>query len=192
MSGGCRDSYADLVSDSRDVPASGGPGGVDRRLTDGLLASTQTLTVALVIAADLERTGRATAGAYLFAVGFGALVLAGRRAPRLVLALTVLGIFVYYSRDFPPIGIALPAVAVLYRAADVGALRWAVGSGAVLVGVAAWARVYDGLPTTYLLSYELLTNAALVTPRSSPPRSPSASASAPAGRRGRTSSGSRS
>ena len=162
MSGGCRDSYADLVSDSRDVPASGGPGGVDRRLTDGLLATTQTLTVALVIAADLERTGRATAGAYLFAVGFGALVLAGRRTPRLVLALTVLGVFVYYSRDFPPIGIALPAVAALYRAADVGVLRWAVGSGAVLVGVAAWARVHDGLPTTYLLSYELLTNAALV------------------------------
>ena len=162
MSASSRGSYADLVPDTRDVPAISGPGGVDQRLTDGLLATTQTLTVALVIAADLEGTGRATAGAYLFAVGFGALVLAGRRAPRLVLVLTVLGIFAYYSRDFPPIGIALPAVAALYRAADVGALRWAVGSGTVLVSVAAWARVYDGLPTTYLLSYELLTNVALV------------------------------
>ncbi|MBB3082649.1 sensor histidine kinase [Geodermatophilus sabuli] len=143
-------------------PAAGRPDGVDQRLTDGLLATTQTLVVALVIAADLEGTGRATAGAYLFAVGFGALVLAGRRAPRPVLVLTVSGVFAYYSLDYPPIGIALPAVAALYRAADVAALRWAVGSGVVLVGVAAWARVYDGLPTTYLLSYELLTNVALV------------------------------
>jgi signal transduction histidine kinase len=144
------------------VHTSRGAGGVAPHLTDLLLATTQALTVALVIAADLEGTGRATVGAYLFAVGFGVLVPASRRAPRLVLALTVLGVFAYYSRDFPPIGIALPAVAVLYRAADVGALRWAVGSGAVLVAVAAWARVYDGLPATYLLSYELLTNVALV------------------------------
>ena len=145
-----------------DVPTGWGPDGVDQRLTDALLATAQALTVALVIAADLEETGRATAGAHLFAVGFGALVLAGRRAPRLVLVLTVFGIFAYYTLDFPPIGIALPAVAVLYRAADVGALRWAVGAGAVLVAVAAVARVADGLPTTYLLSYELLTNVALV------------------------------
>ena len=146
----------------RDVPAGRGPDGVDQRLTDALLATAQTLTVALVVAADLEGTGRATVGAYLFAVGFGVLVLAGRRVPGTVLVLTVLGIFAYYSVDFPPIGIALPAVAALYRAADVGATRWAVSTGSVLVAVAAWARVRDGLPTTYLLSYELLTNVALV------------------------------
>jgi signal transduction histidine kinase len=146
----------------RDVPAGRGPDGVDQRLTDALLATAQTLTVALVIAADLEGTGRANVGAYLFAVGFGVLVLAGRRVPVTVLVLTVLGIFAYYSVDFPPIGIALPAVAALYRAADVGATRWAVSTGSVLVAVAAWARVRDGLPTTYLLSYELLTNVALV------------------------------
>jgi signal transduction histidine kinase len=146
----------------RDVPAGRGPDGVDQRLTDALLATAQTLTVALVIAADLEGTGRANVGAYLFAVGFGVLVLAGRRVPVTVLVLTVLGIFAYYSVDFPPIGIALPAVAALYRTADVDATRWAVSTGSVLVAVAAWARVRDGLPTTYLLSYELLTNVALV------------------------------
>ncbi|MCV2489870.1 sensor histidine kinase [Geodermatophilus sp. YIM 151500] len=146
------------MSTARDAPA----GGVDRRLTDLLLATAQTLGVALVIAADLQGTGRATAGAYLFAVGFGVLVLAARWAPATVLALTVLAIFAYYALDLPPIGIALPAVAALYRAADVGALRAAVGAGAVLVAVAGWARVAEGLPTTYLLSYELLTNVALV------------------------------
>ncbi|MGR6964026.1 sensor histidine kinase [Geodermatophilus sp. URMC 61] len=146
----------------RDVPAGRGPDGVDQRLTDALLATAQTLTVALVVAADLEGTGRAALGAYVFAVGFGVLVLAGRRVPVAVLVLTVLGVFAYYALDLPPIGIALPAVAALYRAADVGATRWAVGAGSVLVAVAAWARVADGLPTSYLLSYELLTNVALV------------------------------
>ena len=162
MSVACRASYADPVPDTRDLSGGTGASRVDRRLTDLLVAATQTLAVTLAVAADLDGTGRATAGAHLFAVGFGALALTARRAPRVVLAGTVLGVFAYYALGFPPIGIALPAVAVLYRAADVGALRWAVGAGAVLVAVAGWARVADGLPTTYLLSYELLTNVALV------------------------------
>ena len=150
MSAACRGSYADPVPDTRDPSGGTGASGLDRRPTDLLLAAAQTLTLALVIAADLEGTGRGAAGAYLFAVGSGALVLTARRAPRVVLAATVFGIFVYYGLDLPPIGIALPAVAVLYLAAEVGVLRWAVGAGAVLVAVAAWARVADGLPTTVL------------------------------------------
>ncbi|MGY1637820.1 sensor histidine kinase [Geodermatophilus sp. SYSU D00742] len=148
------------MPESRDAPVRAGAGRVDRRLTDVLLATAQTLAVALVVTAGAEGTGRA--GAYLFAVGFGALVLGGRRAPRLVLVLTVTGVFGYYALGFTPIGIALPAVAALYRAADGGALRWAAGAGTVLVGVAAWARLADGLPTTYLLGYEFSTNVALV------------------------------
>ncbi|MGY1706546.1 sensor histidine kinase [Geodermatophilus sp. SYSU D00697] len=147
------------MPDPRDVSAHGDE--VDPRRADLLLAAAQTLAVALVIAADLEGTGRATLGAHVFAVGFGALALAGRRAPRLVLVLTVSCVFAYYALGFPPIGIVLPAVAALYRAADVGALRWAVAAGTVLVAVAAWARVAEGLPTRYLLSYEFLTNVAL-------------------------------
>src|SRR5690606_10739418 len=86
---------------------------VDPRLVDAVLATGMTLAVALVIAADLQRTGRGGATAYGFAVGFGLLVLARRRWPRAVLGLTVLGIFGYYALDLPPIGIALPAVAAL-------------------------------------------------------------------------------
>jgi signal transduction histidine kinase len=137
-------------------------GAVDRRVVDVLLAVATTLGVAVVIAADLEGTGRAAPPAYLFALGFGVLVLARRRAPRLVLVLTVLGIFGYYALQFPPIGIALPAVAALYSTAEVGRTWWAVGGGLVLVTVAAYARVEEGLPTAYLFSYELLTNIALV------------------------------
>jgi signal transduction histidine kinase len=137
-------------------------GAVDRQVVDVLLAVPTTLGVAVVIAADLEGTGRGAPLPYLFALGFGVLVLARRRAPRLVLVLTVLGIFGYYALQFPPIGIALPAVAALYSAAEVGRTWWAMGAGLVLVTVAAYARVEEGLPTAYLFSYELLTNVALV------------------------------
>ena len=145
-------------------PAQGaGVSGVDRRLTDALLATAQTLLVALLVAAAQPGFGPATAGAFSFAIGFGALLLAARRAPRLVLALTVLGIFVYYILDLPGIGIALPAVAALYRAAEVGVLGWAVTAGGALVTVGAVAQVAQGFqPTTYLISHDLLTNLALV------------------------------
>ncbi len=138
-----------------------GGAGVDERFVDLALAVAMSLVVAVVIAADLEGTGRAVPGAYLFAGGFGALVLGRRRAPRTVLVLTVLGIFGYYTLQYPPIGIALPAIVALYCAAEAGHTRWALGAAAVLIGVAAWARIADGLPRGYLFSYELLTNVTL-------------------------------
>jgi signal transduction histidine kinase len=138
-----------------------GAEGVNRRLLDALLATAMGLAVAVVIASDFEKTGRREPAAYLFAVGFGALVLTRRRVPRLMVVLTVLGIFAYYTLQFPPIGSVLPAVAALYCAADAGRTGWAIGGGLVLNAVSAWARIADGLPTTYLVSYELLTNVAL-------------------------------
>ena len=135
---------------------------MSRRLIDVLLAVATTLAVAVVIAADLEGSGRGSPLAYLFALGFGLLILARRRMPRVVLVLTVLGIFGYYALQLPPIGIALPAATALYSAAEVGRTWWAVGAGVVLVTVAAYARVEEGLPTAYIFSYELLTNVALV------------------------------
>jgi signal transduction histidine kinase len=149
------------VAVSREMPAAAGAAGVSRRLLDGLLATAMTLTVAVVIAADLERTDRRDPAAYLFAIAFGALVLARRRAPRLMVVLTVLGIFAYYTLQFPPIGIALPAAAALYCAADAGRTWWAIGAGLLLIVVAGFARIADGLPTSYLISYEFLTNVAL-------------------------------
>ncbi|WP_413450399.1 sensor histidine kinase [Georgenia phoenicis] len=140
----------------------GSTGEVDPRLVDAVLAMGMALVVAIVIIADLAGTSRSEPAAYLFASGFGALVLARRRAPVAVLAVTVLGIFVYYSLGLPPIGIALPAVAALYSAAEVGRTWWAVGAGVVLVSVAAYFRIREGMPAAYLLSYDLLTNVALV------------------------------
>jgi signal transduction histidine kinase len=133
-----------------------------QRLIDPLVAIAMALTVALVVAAGRSDTGPSSAGAYVFAVGFGVLALGGRRWPRAALVLTVLGVFGYYIFQFPPIGIALPAVAALYRAAERGRTGWAIGAGAVLVSVAAYFRVTEGLSPSYLGSYELLTNVALV------------------------------
>ena len=138
---------------------------VDPRLVDAVLAAAMAVVVAVVAAADLEGTGRAGALAYLFAAGFGALLLARRHAPRLVLVLTVLGIFVYYMFQLPPIGIALPAVAALFSAAEADRTRTAVAAGLVLVSVAAYFRVEEGLPASYLVSYDLLTDVALVAAR---------------------------
>lgn len=134
---------------------------VDPRLVDGILAAAMSAVVALVVAADLEGTGRAGAGAYLFAAGFGAVLLLRRRAPRLVLAATIASIFVYYMLELPPIGIALPAVAALYSTAEAGRTRFAVAAGGVLVSVAAYFRIAEGLPSSYLVSYDLLTDVTL-------------------------------
>lgn len=136
--------------------------GVDPRLVYALFGVGVALAVAVVIAADLEETGRAEPGAYLFAVGFGALMLGSRRAPRGVLALTVLGVFAYYFFEYPPIGIALPAVAALYAAAEAGRALWAVAASGVLVSVAAVALINEGRPVDFVISYEVLTNVALV------------------------------
>lgn len=135
---------------------------VDPRLVDAVLAVGMALAVAVLVAAELDGTVRTGPAAYLFAAGFGGLMLLRRRFPVGVLAATVLGIFAYYSLGFPPIGIALPAVAALYSAAEQDRTRWAVGAGGVLVAVAAYYRIEEGQPAEYLYGYELLTNIALV------------------------------
>lgn len=142
--------------------ATSGVHGPDPRLVDAVLAIAMALAIAVVVAADFQGAGRSGPGAYLFAAGFGALVALRRRAPRTMLVLTVLGIFAYYALGFPVIGMALPAVAALYSAAELALTRWAVGAGAVLVGVSAYFRVIEGQPTAYLYGYELVTNVALV------------------------------
>lgn len=137
------------------------PHAVDPRVTDVALAIAMALVVAVVIAADPDAPRHAGPGAYLFAAGFGALVLLRRRLPRTVLVVTVLAVFAYYTFQFAPIGMALPAVAALYSAAEMGRTGWAVGGGAVLVAVATYYRV-TGTAEEYLTPYDLVTNLALV------------------------------
>jgi signal transduction histidine kinase len=133
----------------------------DPRLVDAVLALAMALSVAVLIAANFDAEGRPDAAAYFFAVVFGVLVALRRVAPRAMLVLTLLAIFVYYPLGFPPIGTALPAAAALYSAAEMDRTRWAVGAGAVLIAVSGYFRVEDGLPLSYLYGYEMLTNVAL-------------------------------
>lgn len=155
MAPSARCSYAGRVSSSESGP-------VDPRWVDALLALAVASVISVAITVDLDGTGRATAGAYLSALGFGAVLLARRRAPRLVLTVTVLGIYAYYALDFAGIGIALPAVAALYSTAEAGCTRFAVGAGAMLLTVSSVAQIVAGTPLDYLVSYEMFTNGALV------------------------------
>ncbi|GAB4085236.1 hypothetical protein GCM10028784_18660 [Myceligenerans cantabricum] len=127
-----------------------------------MLALAMGLVIAVVVAVASEGGDAAEPAAYAFAAGLGATVLLRRRAPRLVLLLTVLGIFTYYALGFVPIGMALPAVAALYSAAELHRTGWAVGAGVVLLAVATYYRVGDPDPDAYLTVYDLLTNVALV------------------------------
>ncbi|MFD2792091.1 sensor histidine kinase [Promicromonospora vindobonensis] len=137
------------------------PRTVDPRVTDLALGLAMSLSVAVVIAADPDAVRHAGPGAYLFAVGFGALVLVRRRAPRTVLVVTVLAVFVYYIFQFAPIGMALPAIAALYSAAEMRHTAWAIGAGATLVAVATYYRTVGNTPEEQLAPYDLVTNVAL-------------------------------
>lgn len=130
-------------------------------VADVVLGLAMTLVIAVVIAADQDGLGRTGPVAYLFALGFGALVLLRRRLPVVMLVATFLGVCAYYALGFAPIGMVLPAVAALYSAAELGRTAWAVGTGGVLVAVATYFRLTDDDPDAYLTAYDLVTNLAL-------------------------------
>jgi signal transduction histidine kinase len=131
-------------------------------VVDALLGTAVALGIALVIAA---RGGAQPPdlGAYLFAGGFGALMLLRRRTPRTVLVVTTLGLFAYYVFEYPPIGVALPVVTALFSAADVGRPFWAVGTGAVVLVVSFYFRIREGESLASLIGYEAVSNIALIT-----------------------------
>ncbi|MCW4355014.1 sensor histidine kinase [Hoyosella sp. YIM 151337] len=130
--------------------------------TDALLGIAVTLVVVLAISMDLGGERGPNALAYIFALGFGALMLIRRRHPIVVLVTTALGICVYYMLEFPPIGLAVPVAAALYAAADAGRLRWAIGTGIALLAVSSYFRLIDGASPAYLFGYELASSAGLM------------------------------
>jgi signal transduction histidine kinase len=143
-------------------PAAGDDDRVPPLVVDALLGAAVAMAIALIIAADHGGARPPDVVAYLFALGFGALMLPRRRAPRAVLGLTVLAMFAYYTFDYPPIGVALPVAAALFSAADAGRTGWAVGAGAVALTVSIVFRLRDGEPVGLLLGYEAVSNVALI------------------------------
>lgn len=131
---------------------------------DALLAAAVTAVLSSMIWASGIGTGT-TPGplAYVFAVGFGAVLLLRRHMPVAVLVVSVLGTFAYYTLDLPTIGVALPVVAALYSAAEAGLFRWAAAMGATVFLVALFFRLRDDpQPTGYVLGTDAVANLALI------------------------------
>ncbi|MGF1661330.1 MAG: response regulator [Kineosporiaceae bacterium] len=132
------------------------------RVVDVLLFVVVTGTVSVVVTADQATTRPPDLLPYLWAVGFGAPMLLRRQAPRLVLALTVLGFVTYYAAGFPALGVALPVAAALFSAAEARRPVSAAVTGAVLLLVSTGYRVAVGQSVAYVLGYDLVTNAAFM------------------------------
>lgn len=129
-------------------------------LTD-LLAAGQSIAVALIIAIGSGDGGRHAPGAYLFAAGFGLLLLARRFTPTGVLVVSILAVFVYYAIGYPPIGMAVPVVGAFYSAAERGRVVTTLSAGAILLAVSLYFRIDDG-EASHVLAYDVVTNAALI------------------------------
>jgi signal transduction histidine kinase len=71
------------------------------------------------------------------------------------LILTSLGICVYYTLQYPPIGLALPIAAALFSAAEAGRLRIGITVSVILVGLALYFQIAAGRDIAQLLGYEL-------------------------------------
>lgn len=126
-----------------------------------LAAAGQAIAVALIIAIGAGDGGRPGAGPYLFAAGFGAVLLLRTRVPVLVLVVAVLGTFAYYAAGHPPIGMAVPVFGAFYNAAARGRTATGVLAGVVLVVVSLYFRLQDG-EASPVLAYDIITNGGLI------------------------------
>jgi signal transduction histidine kinase len=131
------------------------------RWVDAGLGAATVAVVGAAVTANVRGDGTPPL-AYLFAAGFGALMLVRRRRPVLVLAASGLGLLGYYALGLPPIGLALPVGAALYSAAEAGQVRWAVGTALALVAISSVARSLGGEDPGYLYAYELPTTVAVM------------------------------
>lgn len=129
---------------------------------DALLGVAVTLALALIMTTSGLGTRPPDVIAYLFATGFGALMLVRRSMPRTVLVLSVLGMFAYYAFGYPPIGVAIPVVAAVFSAAEAGLMLWPVTTSVVVFAVSMFFRVLEGGEAIgFLVGYESVTNGAL-------------------------------
>jgi len=124
-------------------------------LVDGLLAYAVAMAVGVAVFTSSADRQPGSWPAYLFALGFGLILLLRRRHPVLVLILTSLGICVYYALEYPPIGLALPIAAALFSAAEAGRLRIGIIISVILVGLAVYFQIVGGRHVGQLIGYEL-------------------------------------
>ncbi|MEU8378235.1 histidine kinase [Streptosporangium sp. NPDC048865] len=122
---------------------------------DALIGVGVTLIVSVVISAGQGGRQGPDAIAHLWAVGLGALMLARRRHPVTVLAVTALGLFAYYAAGHPAVGIAVPVAAALFSAAEFGRLVHAVVTAVVVIAVSVFFRLVEGQDFSFVVGYEL-------------------------------------
>lgn len=124
-------------------------------IVDVLIGAGVAVTVSVVISANQGGRQEPDPVAYLWAVGLGALMLARRRYPVIVLAISVLGLFAYYAAGYPAVGLAVPVAAALFSAAELGRLAAATVAAAVVTVVSVVFRLAEGQDFSLVVGYEL-------------------------------------
>lgn len=130
---------------------------------DTALGMLVLIIVGTAITANVGGVGLPGVAAYAFGALFGALMLLRRRWPVATLLATAAGLLAYYMLSFPPIGLAPPVAAALYSAAEQGKLRWAAGTAVTLLAVSTAFRINEGDDLSYLLGFEFIGSAGLMT-----------------------------
>ncbi|MCT2276135.1 sensor histidine kinase [Micromonospora chalcea] len=128
---------------------------------DALLAAATFGLVAVAVAAERPAAGGA-ALALVFGAGLGGLVLCARRWPVPALLATAVAILLYYALDLPPVGVAAPAAAVLYRASERGRVVPAAVVAGSLLAVSVVARLAEGDDIGVVVGTQLGSEAALL------------------------------
>lgn len=95
---------------------------------------------------------------WLVAPALGLLLLARRRAPALVVVVSAASLVAYYVLGYPPVGLALPLAGSFFSAAEQGRMRWAAGTGCVLLVISYGYRVRAGQDLGYLFGYDLIVS----------------------------------
>lgn len=132
-----------------------------KRQVDAAVAVGVAAVLAVVVSAG--QGGGAGVAAYLWAAALGALMFWRRRYARTVLALTILGLFAYYAEGFPAIGVAVPVAAALYAAAEAGHRAAAIIGATTVLAVSVTFRLLEGQDFRYVVLYEGVGHAALMT-----------------------------
>ncbi len=122
---------------------------------DVVLGVAVAAIVSVTISADIGGRQGPDILAYLWAVGLGALMLVRRKHALVVLAVTALGLFAYYAAGYPAIGLAVPVVAALFSAAEVGRLGASIVTATVVVIVSVGFRLVEGQSVAVVVGYEL-------------------------------------
>jgi signal transduction histidine kinase len=137
---------------------------LDARLVDACIAAAVAAAMALIISVAQEPASRAPdALAYLLGVTVGALLLARREAPMLVLTGSVFALMTYYALDYPAFPPAVPLAVAAYSAAAAGR---AVPAAVIVMGLQAftlgWMSIHDLQSFASVLGRQTLVETALL------------------------------